>query len=162
MFITVFTRPRQLYLYRIRWIQTTPSNHISVTSILIYSIYFLVFREAFSLKAIFQNVVRFSCFPRTLHAPPISPSLIFSLQEYLVFFFLTRIRPQWPAKVSLQRLSGLPRDLLPFGGQVIIFREIRLWSILCRCCFQLFLYWSMCSSTELIFNSRRISVFLFL
>jgi hypothetical protein len=126
------------------------------------SIYFLVFREAFSLKAIFENFVRFSCFPRTLHAPPISSSLIFSLQEYLVFFFLTRIRPQWPVTVSLQRLRGLPRDILPFGRQIVIFRELRLWSILCTYCFQLFLYWSMCSSTELIFNSRRISVFLIL
>jgi hypothetical protein len=77
-------------------------------------------------------------------------------------FFLTRIRPQWPVTVSLQSLRGLPRDLLPFGRQVIICLGIQLRSILCTCCFQLLLYWSMCSSTELIFNYRRISVFLFL
>jgi hypothetical protein len=37
-----------------------------------------------------------------------------------VFFFffhllLTFIRPQWPVTVSLKRLRGLPRVLLPFG-----------------------------------------------
>jgi hypothetical protein len=80
---------------------------------------------------------------------------------FLFFFFLTCITPQWPVTVSLQRLRGLPRDLLSFGWLVIICRGIRLRSILCRCCFQLLLYWSMCSSAELIFSSQRISVFIF-
>jgi hypothetical protein len=33
----------------------------------------------------------------------------------VLFFFLTRIRPQCPVVVSLQRLRGLARDLLRFG-----------------------------------------------
>jgi hypothetical protein len=88
--------------------------------------------------------------------------LISLLSSFFFFFLLTRIKPQWPVTMSLRRLGGLPRDLLPFGRKDIICRGIRLRSILCSCCFQFFLNWSVCSSTELIFNSRRISVFLFL
>jgi hypothetical protein len=61
----------------------------------------------------------------------------------IFFFFLTHIRSQWPVTVSLQRLRVLPRDLLPFGWWVIICLVIWLQSILCTCCFQLFLYWSI-------------------
>jgi hypothetical protein len=32
------------------------------------------------------------------------------ITEYFFFFLLTRIMPQWPVTVSLQRLRGLPRD----------------------------------------------------
>jgi hypothetical protein len=81
---------------------------------------------------------------------------------FFFLFFLTRIRSQWPVTVSLQRLRGLPRDILPFERYVIICRGIQLRSVLCTCCFQLFLYWSVCSNTELIFNSRRNSVLFFL
>jgi hypothetical protein len=38
--------------------------------------------------------------------------------------------------------------------------QTRLRSILCKCCFQLFLYWSMCSSTEL-FSIPEESLYLY-
>jgi hypothetical protein len=57
-------------------------------------------------------------------------------------------------------VKGSSKGCFAFWKMVIICRGIRLLSTLC--CFRLFLYWSMCSSTELICNSWRISVFLFL
>jgi hypothetical protein len=47
-----------------------------------------------------------------------------------VFFFLTRSRPQWPVAVSLQRLRGLPRDLLPldtvnYSGRYVYLESTR-------------------------------------
>jgi hypothetical protein len=55
------------------------------------------------------------------------------------------VQEPWLVTVSLQRLRGLPRNLLPFRWRVI-YLGIQLQSILCTCCFQLFLYWSMCCS----------------
>jgi hypothetical protein len=37
----------------------------------------------------------------------------FSFVFFVLLLLLTRVRPQWPVTVSLQRLRGLPRGLLP-------------------------------------------------
>jgi hypothetical protein len=54
--------------------------------------------------------------------------------QFFFLLLLTRITPQWPVMISLQRLGCLPNELLPCRQQVILLYSILVSQLLCHTC----------------------------